>query len=235
MLKSDDFPPQNLKPLTEQINRWLGDMIGSGQLEMDRVMDSGLPMTMDSFELGENFLMAFMDDDEIRDPKSLGRDLAELVKPTGRRHHQLKNRKKAFGYARSFVPKPKDDKDPKDDKPETETLCQLFATRLAPNIQAAIEWLDNNEDKFANGTWRVRLITIPTFHTHAFLIQQLKNGSDVTTGESQILVVSRPEWMEDTLPLEKPLKTKEFLKAFESKSPIIGVSGDADIRERPRR
>jgi len=227
MLKTDDFPPRNLKPLTEQINNWLGDMIGSGQLTLDRgVMDSGSPMTMDSFELGENFLMAFLDVDEIRNPKSLGRDLAELVTLTGRRHHQLKNRKRAFGYARSLVPK-----NPEDGKPET--LCQLFATQLAPKIQDSIEWLDDHEDKFATATWRVRLVTIPTFHTHAFLIQQLKNGSDVTTGESRVLVVSAPEWME-SLPFQTILSTKEFLKAFETKSPIIGVRGNADIRERPR-
>lgn len=225
MLKSDDFQPRHLKTLIPQIDSWLGDMIGSGQLSMDRVMDSDSPMTMDSFELGEQFLMECLNEEEIHDVKSWDRDLADLITPTGRRHHQLTNQKRAFGYARSLVTN--------DDTPET--LCQLFATQLAPKIQDAIEWLDRHEEeKFSEGTWRVRLVTIPTFHTHAFLIQQLENGSDVSIGESYILVVSKPKWME-TLPLHKLLRTKQFLQAFEGKSPIIGVRGDIDLKERESR
>jgi hypothetical protein len=238
MLKSDDFPPRHLKTLVPQIDSWLGDMIRSGQLSMDRLMDSELPMTMDSFELGEQFLMVCLNEEEIHDVKSWDRDLADLVVLTGRRHHQLKNQKMAFGYARSLVTKEDaleadaaEQAAPEEDAPET--LCQLFATQLAPKIQKAIEWLDAHEDKFGEGTWRVRLVTIPTFHTHAFLIQQLKNGSEVSTGESYILVISKPDWME-TLPFHQLLRTREFLKAFEKKSPIIGVSGNRDVRERAR-
>lgn len=218
MLKSDDFPLEYLKTLTEQINNWLGDMLRSGQLRLDRLLGSKSAATADSFELGEQFLMAVLNDKEIRDVNSINRDLGDLVKLTGRRHHQLKFEKKALAYARSLVEK-------------QETLCQLFATKLAPKIQEAIEWLDANENQFpefAEASWRVRLVTIPTFHTHAFLIQQLENGSNVSTGESYIFVVSAPDWME-RLPRQKLLRTREFLLAFQSKTPIIGVRGTRDI------
>jgi len=215
MLKSDDFPPEYLETLTEQINYWLGDMIRSRQLRLDRVLGSESAMTTDSFELGEQFLMACLLDKEIRDVNSLNRDLGDLVKPTGRRHHQLKHQKKALAYARSLVEK-------------NETLCQLFATKLAPKVQEAIEWLDAHEDaEFAEATWCVRLVTVPTFHTHVFLIQQLENGSN-STGESYIFVVSAPDWMEK-LPRQKLLRTREFLLAFKSKTPIIGVRGTTNI------
>src|SRR5262249_39997729 len=147
-----------------------------------------------------------LNDKEIRDVNSLTKDLGDLVKLTGRRHHQLKFQKEALAYARSLVN-------------EEETLCQLFATKLAPKVQDAIEWLDAHEDKFAEGTWRVRLVTVPTYHTHAFLIQQLENGSDVSTGDSFIFVVSAPDW---NLP-QQLLGTREFLLAFQDNVPIIGV------------
>jgi hypothetical protein len=216
MLKTDDFPTEHLQTLTKQINNWLGDMIRTGQLRMDRVTGSQSAATADSFELGEQFLMAFLDDKQIRDVNSLDRDLSDLVKPTGRRHHQLKYNKKALAYARSLVEK-------------EETLCQLFATKLAPKIQDAIEWLDEREDEFAGATWRVRLLTVPTYHTHAFLIQQLENGSNVSTGDSYILVVSAPEWMHSRLPSQTLLRTRDFLLAFRSKVPIIGVRGTTDL------
>lgn len=216
MLKTDDFPAEHLQTLTKQINNWLGDMIRTGQLRMDRVTGSQSAATADSFELGEQFLMAFLDDKQIRDVNSVDRDLSDLVKPTGRRHHQLKYNKKALAYARSLVEK-------------EETLCQLFATKLAPKIQDAIEWLDEREDEFAGATWRVRLVTVPTYHTHAFLIQQLENGSNVSTGDSYILVVSAPEWMHSRLPSQTLLRTRDFLLAFRSKVPIIGVRGTTDL------
>ena len=216
MLKTDDFPAEHLQTLTKQINNWLGDMIRTGQLRMDRVTGSQSAATADSFELGEQFLMAFLDDKQIRDVNSLDRDLSDLVKPTGRRHHQLKYNKKALAYARSLVEK-------------EETLCQLFATKLAPKIQDAIEWLDEREDEFAGATWRVRLVTVPTYHTHAFLIQRLENGSNVSTGDSYILVVSAPEWMHSRLPSQTLLRTRDFLLAFRSKVPIIGVRGTTDL------
>lgn len=211
MLKSDDFPTEHLKTLTEQINNWLGDMIRSNRLRLGHV-------NPDSFELGEQFVMACLNDRELRDANSLDRDLGELVKLTRRRHHQLKYEKKAVAYARSLVEK-------------KEALCQLFATKLALKVQAAIEWLDAHENEFpefAEAVWRVRLVTVPTFHTHAFLIQKLKDGSDVPTGESYVFVVSAPDWMEK-LPREKLLRTREFLLAFESKTPLIGVLGTTDI------
>jgi hypothetical protein len=223
MLKSDDFPPQYLKTLTHQINDWLGDMFRSGQLRLDHGMES--QSAADSFELGEQFVMVVLNDKELRAAqKSENPDLGELVELTGRRHHQIKHQKAAFAYARSLVAK-------------EEGLCQLFATKLAPKIQEAIEWLDEHEDEipeFAEATWRVRLVTIPTFHTHAFLIQQLKNGSDVPIGESYIFVVSAPDWME-SLPRHRLLRTKEFLDAFENKSPILGISGNTDIQGRESR
>jgi len=215
MLTTDDFPPEHLQTLTEQINNWLGDMIRSRQLRLDSVTGSQSAATADSFELGEQFLMAVLNDKEIRDVNSLNKDLGALVKPTGRRHHQLKYQKKALAYARSLVEK-------------KETLCQLFATKLAPKVQDAIEWLDAHEDEFAGATWRVRLVTVPTYHTNAFLIQQLENGSNVSTGDSYILVISAPEWMR-TLPQHQLLRTREFLLAFQRKVPIIGVGGISNI------
>lgn len=218
MFKTDPFPPANLNSLTEQINNWLGDMIRNGQLPplkdeapLDHVTRSTSSPT-GSYELGEQFLMACLNDPEVHAVRSLDRDLGELVTLTGRRHHQLKYKQTAVAYARSLVA-------------NDEALCQLFATKLAPKVQEAIAWLDERENErpeFAEEPWRVRLVTIPTFHTHAFLIQKVENGSDVASGDSYALVVSAPGWL-DELPRQKLLTTKEFLLGFKDKTPIIGL------------
>ena len=226
MLQSDHFPPKHLKKLTRQVNNWLGDMIQSDQLRLNYPRNSKSATINASFELGENFLMACLSDKEIFDDKSLDRDLGDLVKLTGRRHHQLKHQlirgKRAFAYARTVVAR-------------NETLCQLFATNLAPKIQDAIRWLDRHEkDEFAEGTWRVRLVTVPTFHTHAFLIQQLENGKVVSTGESKILVIKTTEWM-DELSYEQLFTTENFLQAFKKQTPILGVLGNINVTEREAR
>jgi hypothetical protein len=205
MLKTDDFPAAHLGTLTEQINNWLGDMIQTGQLPPDENNSGAAPT---AYELGEQFLMFSMKDPqeyaESSDP-----NLSKLLMPTGRRHHQLKYKQKAIAYARSLVD-------------QNESLCQLFATKLAPSIQEATAWLDDHETEFDTGSWRVRLVTIPTFHTHAFLIQELENGSDVTVGDSYVFVVSRPKWL-DKLPKRTLLTPGEFLLGFKDKTPIIGI------------
>lgn len=220
MLKSDDFPKRYLMPLTQQINNWLSDMIRHRRLPLDPVMEAEKTIALDSFELGEQFLMACLNNPQIHAVRSLDRDLGELVTLTRRRHHQLKYKKRAWAYARSRVDR-------------HETLCQLFSTKLAVRVEEAIALLDKLENEFpefAEATWRVRLITIPTFHTHAFLIQQVENGSEVPVGESYILVVSAPEWMEE-LPLQKLLRTRDFLVAFDNKTPILGVPGTTDVTD----
>lgn len=208
MLKTDDFPIAHLSKLTEQINNWLGDMIRTGQLPADEKESTAAP-TPTAYRLGEQFLMVSMKDPEVRIVNSLGSDLGELVTLTGRRHHQLKYRQRAVAYARSLVE-------------QDETLCQLFATKLAPNVEKAIAWLDARESEFASGSWRVRLVTIPTFHTHAFLIQRMENGSQVPAGDSIVFVVSAPKWL-DKLPRERLLTSTEFLLGFKNKTPIIGL------------
>lgn len=209
MLKTDVFPDAHLGTLTEQINNWIGDMIRTGQLPPAK--NGSAAENAAEYELGEQFLMVSMKDPEVYAAvESFDRDLGELVTLTGRRHHQLKYKQSAVAYARSLID-------------DNEALCQLFVTKLAPSVQAAIAWLDAHEDEFANGIWRVRLLTIPTFHTHAFLIQKVEEGSDVPISDSIVYVVSAPPWL-NKLPSEQTLTTREFLNGFKGKSPIIGVN-----------
>jgi hypothetical protein len=228
MLKSDDFPTTHLNSLTEQINNWLGDMIRTGQLPSDKnepPLDdeaaSTSPATEASYELGEQFLMVCLNNPEVHAVKSTDRDLGELVTLTGRRHHQLKYEQRAVAYARSLVDK-------------NEALCQLFATRLAVNVQNAISWLDapeNQPPEFALASWRVRLVTIPTFHAHAFLIQKMQNGGAAAIGDSYVFVISAPDWL-DKLPQQpKLLTSREFLLGFKDKSPIIGLEARNSFRK----
>jgi hypothetical protein len=201
MLKSDDFSNERRASLVVQVNNWIGDMIKNNQLP------SG-----GSYELGEQFLMVSLNRPESDAVESLDKDLGELVTLTGRRHHQLKYNKKALAYARSLV----DDDD---------SLCQLFATKLASNVQDAISWLDSLENQtpeFATGTWRVRLVTIPTYHAHAFLIEKMKDGTDMLAGESYVLMISAPPWLEKLQGM-KLLTPTEFLLGFQDKKPIIGL------------
>jgi hypothetical protein len=217
MLKSDDFPTKYLENLTAQINNWLGDMIRNGRLPLDSLMGDEPSVALDSFELGEQFLMVVLNNPQVHALRSLDRDLSEIVTLTRRRHHQLKYKRKAVAYARSRV-----DRD--------EALCQLFSTKLAPRVEEAIAWLDvleNEVPELAEESWRVRLVTVPTFHTHAFLIQRVEDESEGPLGGSYIFLVSAPDWIE--LPRQKLLRTREFLLAFKSQTPIIGIPGTTDV------
>ena len=230
MLKSDDFSDERRDSLVKQINNWLGDMIRNKQLPPDKreaPLDDSDPTSLPTggaYELGEQFLMACLNDPEVHAVESLDRDLGELVTLTGRRHHQLKYNKKAVAYARSLE---------RDD-----SLCQLFATKLAVKLQGAINWLDAHDNELpesATATWRVRLVTIPTYHAHAFLIQKMKNGTDVAVGDSCVFVISAPDWL-DKLPKEDFLTSRQFLLGFKDKKPIIGLRapGVPDIKTRAK-
>jgi hypothetical protein len=216
MLKSDDFSAERRDHLVKQINNWLGDMIRNKQLPYDQkgvVADDSDPTPLPAggtYEIGEQFLMASLNNSEIHAVKSLDRDLGDLVTLTGRRHHQLKYNKQAVAYARS---RDKDD-----------SLCQLFATKLAVKLQDAISWLDEHENDLpesATATWRVRLVTVPTYHAHAFLMQKMK-GTKVAAGDSFVCVISAPGWLDELRP-KQLLTSREFLLAFKDKRPIFGL------------
>jgi hypothetical protein len=222
MLKSDDFSDERRASLVKQINNWLGDMIRNNELPSDnreQPADDSEPTSLPStgsYRLGEQFLMVSLTNVEFHAVRSLDRDLGDLVELTGLRHHQLKYHQKAVAYARSLVDK-------------NDSLCQLFATTLAAKLQAAISWLDAHENELpesATATWRVRLVTIPNYHAHAFLIQKMKNAIDLAGGDSCVFVISTPKWL-DEIPKDRFLSSREFLQGFQGKNPIIGLRASA--------
>jgi hypothetical protein len=212
------FSDKRRDDLVKQINNWLGDLIRNKQLPYDQnevPLDDSAPMALSargSWELGEHFLMACLKQPEVLAVTSLDKDLSGLIEPTGRRHHQLKFNKIPLAYARSLV---------EDD----DSLCQLFATRLAGKVENAITWLDtpqNQPPEFTEGTWFVQLVTIPTYHAHAFLINKTQNGNGAAVGDSFVFVISAPPWLE-SLQEKRLFDTREFLLAFKDKKPIIGL------------
>jgi hypothetical protein len=210
MLEVDKFPAEYLSRFTGQVNNWLGEMIRS-----KRIPDAS------SYHLGENFLMLFLNNPELHAINSLDRDVSELATPTGRRHYQIKTDKGAIAYARSCID-------------ENESICQLFATKLACNVEKAIAALDDyerNHPEFASERWRVRMITIPTFHAHAFLIQRIQNDDDEATGGSYLYVISAPPRL-NNLPRGKLLNSRQFLLGFKGERPIVGVSQPQNEKER---
>ena len=222
MFETDQVPEAYLPKFAAQVNNWLGDMIRSGHIRGARKWATRLKKTVGSgqtdagsYQLGERFVMLFLTEPKRLAVTSLDRDLSELVTPTGRRHYQIKQNGEAVAYARSLID-------------QQESLCQLFGTRLANNIQAAIEGLDAYETQaeFGAGRWRVRLMTIPTFHTHAFLIQKIENG-EVAANGSYIYVISAPEWLRN-LQERTMLDSKDFLLAFKGHKPILGVRQNND-------
>lgn len=226
MLETDQFPAEYLPKFTSQVNNWLGDMIRDGQIpeakektgKAKKAAGSAAQPKADSYQLGENFLMMFLNDPELHAVSSLDRDVSELVMPTGRRHYQINRNGRAIAYARSLIKG-------NGSIEENESLCQLFPTTLAKKVQKAIRGLDAYERKhaqFAAKRWRVRLVTIPTFHTHAFLLQRIQNGDEEVTSGSFLWVVSTRPWLEK-LTEGKMLSSRRFLLGFKDKAPILGV------------
>lgn len=214
MLQSDRFPTEYRNKLTSQINSWLGDMIAAGRFhpESRRSSNGTSHATEAEYKLAEQFVMVCLSDPHKRADDALDNDLANLVTLTGRRHHQIKENEEAVAYARSLVCREED-------------LCQVFASKLAGELQGAIKALDALESKnpeFAAELWRVRLLTVPMFHTHAFLIQKIDDSSHVADEGSKLFVIATPYWLKE-IPKHQLLDSRTFLFGFKDAQPIVGI------------
>jgi len=225
MFTVDEFEP-DLNRLTEQHNSWLGAAVYQTQalpevqapaLNANALKDSSggaarageaelIPdLSPANYELGASFLVFSLDADVVQTKQWVGRDLSELVKPTLRRHHQLKLNGQAVAYSRTLI--------------DNDELCQLWVTEIAAAIEDAIEWVEEFENKYpeyAAANPLVRLLRVPPYGVYAFWIQ--KQGQ-----ESDVLVIWPKD--SDTLPRERLLNSEEFLSGLESAVPMAGLTG----------
>lgn len=227
MFHTDRITPNELGNLTDQLNNWLGDMIGGGLLPKNNAPDSppdaiGLNelagIVPDSgYRLGESFIVWTLEYETIESQDSLVKDLSELIRPTDRRHHQLRIDQKPIAYAWSIIS-------------ENETICQVFVSKLAEDIQQAMAWIDDYEKtnpSNANTDPLVRLLTIPSYDVTAFwiykLMQPKPEGSfKEPQRESNVVIISAPSALE-RLRKEEFLDTRQFLGAFAGHLPAKGL------------
>lgn len=225
MFNVDNFEG-DLNKLTNQHNSWLGAAIhqvnalpSERTLAINALDDAGAgeatpepPQT--EYELGASFLVYYLDDDVLQPNGWDGSDLSQLVKDTGRRHHQLKSNGKAVAYSRTLV--------------ENDELCQLWVTEVAGAIQEGFEWLQRFEEsnpEYAAADPLVRLLRVPSFGIYAFWIQKTKEGET-----SDVLVV----WPRE---LDTPYRlrnTEEFLGGLGDAVPMNGLIGPlVDLNDPP--
>lgn len=114
-----------------------------------------------------------------------GNSLRAFARPTGRWHHQIKVGGRAAAFARSSGPRLKLD---------SASLRGLFVSPLARKIEAAIDWIDENEPEERDGVRDpvVRLLVVPSHQLHAFWL------FDEREGTSEVFVVDAPPRLDAT-------------------------------------
>jgi hypothetical protein len=229
MFHSDEISPAAITNLTYQLNDWLGQVIDAGLISKSKPTNSPLeaPGVNESLEivvagsdyrLGESFIVYTLDVDTIESLDSQVKDLRDLVRPTDRRHHQVRVDQKPIAFSRTIIS-------------QQETVSQFFISKLAEDIQKAMAWIDDYEKKnpdYSNTDPLVRLLTIPEYNLTAFWIYKLRRPKSWTSifkkpkRESNVLIISAPSELEK-LKKEVFLNTRQFLQAFAGHSPIAGL------------
>ena len=227
----DEFPEIEIDSLKGQLNNWLGDILpppeanadsldtfhapGSADSASGASREPSAPVVQTDYDLGESFVVYRLDASPFVSGDIPDRDLSELAESTNRWHHQLIADDKAIGYSRSLI--------------SGKGICQMFVSDLAGAIQEAIVWLNAFEEKHTEYTVdlpRVRLLIVPGFNVYAFWIQRTKGfeNADRSGWESHVLAISVPISMDDKLPRERMLDTKQFLSAFHGVTPMLGLT-----------
>jgi hypothetical protein len=157
----DALPVDTVKAIADQIGQRLASVATPAQL--------AAPAGPRGPELGETFSVWLLGLDAVTKSHEA---IEKLAIQTGRWHHQVRYGGRAQAFARSLPVGP---------KPDDWSVTQLFESRVAERIDAAIDWVDQN----VLGDPLVRLLVMPAYHLHAFWLVDEKT--------SQLLVVDMPD------------------------------------------
>lgn len=190
MAHSDTLPIDTQKAIADQVGQRLASVVAAAQLPAPG--GCGGPV------LGETFTVWVLGLDAVTRSNE---DLGKLAVQTGRWHHQVRYGGRAQAFARSVPTGP---------NAGDWALTQLFESRVAERIDAAVDWVDQH----VAGDPLVRLLVMPAFHLHAFWL--LENG------RSQVLVVDMPDGY-TRLAYHTLYTPKEFLDALAREQHAQGV------------
>lgn len=110
---------------------------------------SGGPAAATLNETAEVWMLAA---DRLLEPTN---DLAQLARPTGRWHHQIKSGGQPIGYARSM---------PLGPSAQDWSVREVAQSGASRAIDDAIKWIDAN----VRDNSQVRMLSIPAYHVTAF-------------------------------------------------------------------
>jgi hypothetical protein len=184
-------------------------LVAAGSRSMRETAEPSEP----AFLLDETFAIYMLEEDKIPEAIKAGTSLVELVRNTGRFHHQVRTDSQPTGYARTEV---------QDGTPE---ICGLFVSDLARAFESAMEWLlqfEKDHDDYVQTRPLVRVLVVPSYHVHAFWLFHERSG------RSDVVVIDAPPEMKG-LEGERLLSSEEFIKAFEDVLPKSGLRFDADL------
>lgn len=169
MANPDPIPSSIRQSVAEQVARFISDdefvppspasNIGSGARELLPGQRPNATPGEDDRHLGEGYARVFVPLADVRKPPA---DLSAILSPKGRWVHLVRGPAGATNVCYST-----------DDGPEDQRVTAGYAGLLAQKIDAAAQWLDEN-DKDDNAV--VRLLAFPAFYTHAFGILRGKKA-----------------------------------------------------------
>lgn len=194
----NDFDDQLRLSLAKHIGVMLTSMPGRGSRAPGPV------------ELRESFALWALGLDAIRYGAAQNLPIARLARPLGRHHHQITAGGQAFAFARSTVAA---------GKPDRARLAELFVSPLAPQIDKAIDWIDQR----APGDPLVRMLAVPAFYLHAMWLIYPDAKSRVLIAD-----VAGAAWgsfsnILNGLGAEQFYEDRAFLRALAKAAPASGV------------
>lgn len=184
MPSTDVLPPAALTDLARQIGPHVG-----GPTTERLFAASAAP------ELTESLAVCFVGADRVAAPPA---DLADLVRPSGVWHHQVRISAGATHFARSGQP---------GFTPDALELQQVVEGRVAAKLDAAIEWVDR---EVPDDAVVARLLVIPAYYVHALVLIDKSTYSAV--------LVDQPDRYR-RLRYQKKYTLRAFLKALAGERP----------------
>jgi hypothetical protein len=154
-----------------------------------------LPTAAPDRELTESFAVCPVTAEQVRRPPA---DLAELVRPSGLWHHQVRTGAAATHFARSAL---------SGFDPAEPQVQSVFESPIAGKIDEAITWADRN----VRGRATVRLMVVPAYYAHALVIVP-------RDGEPSAVLADQPEGFKQ-LEYRRQYPLKEFLKLLAKEKP----------------
>lgn len=157
-------------------------------------------------EIGETFEVWKLIPDSVDEIKKGNLDITKLARPAGLWHHQLRQHKTAFGFARSK---------PLGADPDSWSVRDIYTSDLAAKIDDAIKWVDRH---IPDDVVEVRLLSMPIQQVEAFWF--VAKSPEAEKWNNQLFIIHSREAIDE---LGQQIDAKSFLSSLPENARGMGI------------